>query len=197
MATAQRSPASCFRRVILIVPLILLQFRSARGGAPDDSAALCGPEDDPAECAALIDLWRAFGEPTQDAMGGWGNGQSYCMWEGIKCHTESNNVDLLQVWQQPWSTNPAEEQAGADLGRLWIRPSGTIPSSIGALKMMSHLYMYEHPVSGTIPPELGDCTSLEELWIFNTMVRTLRVTLAAPVFVFCILAHDVPQLRTY
>ena len=97
MATAQRSLTPRFRRAIVIALLILLQFRSAHGGATDDSAALCGPEDDPAECAALIDLWRAFGEPTQDAMGGWGNGQSYCMWEGIKCHTESFNVDLLQV----------------------------------------------------------------------------------------------------
>jgi hypothetical protein len=89
------------------------------------------------------------------------------------CPPSAPKSSSLQVWQQPWTTSPAEEQAGADLGRMWVRPSGTIPSSIGALKMMSHLYMYEHPVSGTIPPELGDCTSLEELWIFNTMVRAL------------------------
>ena len=125
---------------------------------------LCGNEDDAEECDALIDLWRAFGTPEKDAMGGGGGGQSYCTWEGIKCHTDSNNVDLLQVWQQPWTTNPADEQAGADKGRIWVKPSGTIPASIGKLKMMSHFYLYEHPVSGTIPPELGDCTSLEELW---------------------------------
>ena len=57
-------------------------------------AHYCASTDDPAQCAALVDLWQGTNGDKWVRNTGWLRGSSYCGWYGVTC-LGTGNVTYL------------------------------------------------------------------------------------------------------
>ncbi len=83
--------------------------------------------------------------------------------------TDNHNWDLTRV--------PTEEElgtwAGVDLSEGWLvklglsqnNLTGQLPSELGNLTQLQHLWLEQNSLTGAIPPELGNLTQLQHLWL--------------------------------
>jgi len=137
--------------------------------------AACASTDDPAQCAALVDLYTATNGHKWTYNTGWLNGSSYCDWNwdcgiGPKCGVtcdDSGNVAILQLLG-----NGLTGTIPASLGNLkrlttmrlsYNKLTGTIPDSLGNLKGLQLLTLYDNQLTGTIPASLGNLKSLQQM----------------------------------
>ena len=52
-----------------------------------------------------------------------------------------------------------------ELSLDWNQLSGSIPPEVGNLTNLQYLYLRSNQLSGSIPPQLGNLTNLQELWL--------------------------------
>ena len=100
---------------------------------------------------------------------GWWNERSTncCHWPGVKC--SGGRVTTLALSGGKVSgTLPAEVCQLNQLAVLDLnenpRLSGTLPTQLGRVSSLTHLYLFGSALSGSIP-ELGGCRALQELEI--------------------------------
>ena len=59
--------------------------------------AACAPTDDPVQCAALVDLYKATNGDKWTTNTGWLNGSSYCGWNWIWPKSDPYNHPVIGV----------------------------------------------------------------------------------------------------
>ncbi len=134
--------------------------------APSAPLALCnttakGGTDDPAQCAALVDLGVASNVP------GWLTGSSYCTWPGVQC----SGADVV-------SLAPGGCFIG---GNSMACQAGQIPDSVGSLTALQSLTFDGDNFGGTLPASFGTLSQLGSLFLHSwSMNGTLDVLSGLP-----------------
>ena len=91
--------------------------------------------------------------------------ENCCLWSGVKC-TGGHVTGLTLSGGKASGTVPAQLCQLRQLAVLDLnenpRLSGTLPTQLGRMSSLTHLYLFGSALSGTIP-ELGGCKALQEL----------------------------------
>ena len=103
----------------------------------------------------------------------------YCATDGINWRFRANWLtdELLDTWYGV-TTNSLDETVVEvlDLGNNNL--SGTIPAELGNLTSLQNLHLYYNQLSGTIPAELGELPNLKYLYLYNNnLSRTIPAEL--------------------
>lgn len=98
----------------------------------------------PAECQALVDLYNSTNGPGWSDNTGWLSDYYVCEWYGVAC------------------TSPSEGNVtGVYLTNNQL--TGSIPSSIGNLTILTSLHLARNQLNGSIPPEIWGMNNLTVL----------------------------------
>ncbi len=117
----------------------------ASSGAVDASAEASvlrpSPERDR---QVLIDLYESAGGDGWLESDGWTTGAPLSSWHGVETDAEGYVTHLWLVYNGL---------------------TGRLPPSLGRLRRLEELVLYENRIGGSIPPELGQLQRLERLWM--------------------------------
>ncbi|MED6156831.1 hypothetical protein PIB30_017991 [Stylosanthes scabra] len=98
--------------------------------------------------ATLLEIKKSFRD-VDNVLYDWTDSPSsdYCVWRGITCDNVTFNIVALNL-------------SGLNL-------DGEISPAIGNLKSLVTIDLKENRLSGQIPDEIGDCSSLQSLYVFK------------------------------
>lgn len=109
----------------------------------------CGDQDDRQECHALVHFDWATGSKLDWELKTKGK-RSLCNWSGVMCAHGFLRVSRLDLQEKALS--------------------GTIPTELGMLSMISYMNLKENALSGTLPSELTQLSELKELALANNLL---------------------------
>ena len=144
------------------------------------------------EHTALIDFYQSTGGPSWTSDNNWLNSQDHCTWEGVTCHADGafkgmvqkidlednnlvGNAYLAMIWrfegleylnlqQNDIVVSFVNIENAVNLETIIISETKTNSlAAIGGAKQLKQLYISNAQISGQIPDELFNVTSLEQL----------------------------------
>ena len=138
-----------------------------------------------AECGALAAFGVEHEFATWTKHRGWLQGEDYCSWEGVKCHTATQRVQQLVLINVGVPGSLANLGALAalddmeDLVLMMNQLTGTIPDIWTQFPRLHYLGLDQNHLTGSIPPSVGAMRQLKELIVWgNQLTGTLPSTLA-------------------
>lgn len=107
------------------------------------------------------------GSPVTDICSG-----NFSSWEGVTC--ENNQIYAIRISHKKLRGDLPESlgdlKALKFLSLFQTRIEGTIPASLGNLKSLLHLSLQGNQFVGTIPAEIGGLSNLKELWLSSNQL---------------------------
>ena len=117
------------------------------------------------DCGALLAAKDALrGDGTLN----WSVDVAMADWDGIRTRGTGRVTDIILVDKGLTGTVPTELGNLSGLQHLWLninQLTGTIPPELGSMPAIKSLLLNDNRLTGPIPTELGNLTTLESLWL--------------------------------
>ncbi|XP_062076466.1 receptor-like protein EIX2 [Humulus lupulus] len=135
------------------------------------------------EKEALLSFKQTLNDPN-NVLSSWtdsSKSQNYCAWSNITCDSQTNHVIAIDLSYQSLNVIGGHSEVGSSLAELkhlnHLQLVGMniirIPKFVFSLKELTYLDLSGNPISGLIPPHLGNLTKLEFLNLSSTSKMTV------------------------
>ena len=133
-------------------------------------ASVCSAQVTSSEREALIALYNSTNGINWKVNTGWlGAAGTECNWYGINCSSLSGSVVKITLHDNALSGSiPSELGKLINLTHLFLNDnslSGDIPVELGNLAKLTLLFLHNNSLTGSIPVELGNLTKLTLLFL--------------------------------
>ncbi|KAF4351446.1 hypothetical protein F8388_024778 [Cannabis sativa] len=160
--------------ILFVVGFMFMLLFSTTANVVNSYESSNTPQCIPKEREALLKFKTTLNDSEGD-LSTWSNNsttQNCCEWRHISCDDQTNHVVYVEVGGI-YTLGGEIDSSLAELHHLntlnlYGMNISHIPKFIGSFKELSFLNLYDNPISGIIPPQLGNLTQLESLHLEST-----------------------------